>query len=600
MATTKLGPDQLTDGPRMMPRSGLARRLTRGAVTVPRVLLTFALLIVVILPVVLSATTGSLSIPHNDAWSYSRIAEEFGRSGELHLLRWNRAALIGQIVVLGPLASSITAQQIFVALLAAVAVLACYDLLAPAIGQFRAACAALVLAVWPELGLLATSFMSDVPALAAILGCLALGRRALAGSSLPFLAASLTVGLWGATIREQTIAAPAAVLLTALVQVWTADPGQHHHRRRGGGLFRRRAVLGLGAAFTAGFVAFELWRRSLTGDDRPAAPLLDTTMLPNVLDLTVRGYFLLAIAVSPAVFAVVRPWRWSGAAWLASAGTAAVAVLAWHNYRLHGFLMSDYISLPGPYWSVLVGDRSMINNTVLRALALLAGASGVLLAGLVVERGRRLAPLLRWFLLLTVGGMLATRAAGQAVFGRYLIVLIPVLLYLVLAERDRPAAQTGPEPQPTLVPQREPLAPAGATKRAWMAWPRAAVVLAVTGFLAGLSLTITAYGSALDAARWDAGRQLVASGVPATDIDAGFEWTGYHSPNGVQPAPPDAPRINRYSAKFSGNRPCFAVASSAQSQPNWRLLGTASYRTYVVTGTGRLWVYDTGNCPRTS
>ena len=94
----------------------------------------------------------------------------------------------------------------------------------------------------------------------------------------------------------------------------------------------------------------------------------------------------------------------------------------------------------------------------------------------------------------------------------------------------------------------------------------------MTGCLAALSLTVTAYGSAFDAARWNAGRQLVATGVPATDIDAGFEWSGYHAPNGVDYAPADAPRINWYSAKFADNRPCFAVTSSAQSQPNWRLL----------------------------
>jgi 4-amino-4-deoxy-L-arabinose transferase-like glycosyltransferase len=546
-------------------------------------LLGCALLIVTILPVVLSAVSGSLSIPHNDAWSYSRIAQEFGRTGEFRLLGWNRSALLGQIVVLGPLAASIPAQQIFVALLAAVAVLACYDLLASAVGRIRAAVAALVLAVWPELGLLATSFMSDVPALAATLGCLALGRRALADSSLPLLAGSLTIGLWGVTIREPTLAAPAAVLLTALALAWR------------GRLFRLPAVLGLGAAFIAAFVAFEWWRRSLARDD-PPAPLPDGPILPEMLDVTIRGYFLLALAVSPAVLAVARPWRWSAGAWLASAGTAAVAVLAWHDYRLRGFLMSDYLMPPGPYPAVFLGDRSMIGDPVLRVIVLLAGACGALLAGLIVAQGRRLTPLLRWFLLLTVGGMLATRAAGQTVFGRYLVVLVPVLLLVVLAERDRPAEPAPGAQQATGARTATGLAGwAGTARRARTGWATA-IGGAIAGFLAVLSLTVTAYGSAVDAARWNVGRQLVASGVPATDIDAGFEWSGYHAPNGVDYGPPDAPRINWYSAKFADNRPCFAVASSAQSQPDWHLLRTVGYREYVVTGDARLWVYDTGYC----
>lgn len=454
MSSTTSSPERFADETKALPQSEPVRQSSRFAITTPRVILGLAMLIVVVVPVVLAAVSGSLSIPHNDAWSYSRIAQEYGRTGEIRLLGWNRSALVGQIVVLGPLGASITVQHVFVALLAAVAVLACYDLLAAALGRLRAAFAALVLAVWPELGLLATSFMSDVPALAAALGCLALGRRALAGSSLPLLAASLAVGLWGTTVREQVLAAPAAVLLTALSQGMTrarsaqdltgarsaqglrwarSDTGGDGRRPLRWG--RRWAVVGLGVLFTAGFVGFEWWRRSLAGDD-PPVPRPGGPVLPDVLDVTVRGYFLLALAVAPAVLAVARPWRWGGLAWLAAAGTGAVAVLGWHDYRW-GFLMSDYLLAGGPYPAVFRGEREMFGDPVFQVLALLAAASGVLLAGLIVRRGRRLAPLLRWFLLLTVAGLLATRAAGQAVFGRYLIVGVPVLLFVVLSGRQQ-------------------------------------------------------------------------------------------------------------------------------------------------------------------
>jgi hypothetical protein len=90
---------------------------------------------------------------------------------------------------------------------------------------------------------------------------------------------------------------------------------------------------------------------------------------------------------------------------------------------------------------------------------------------------------------------------------------------------------------------------------------------------------------------------LVADGVPPTDVDAGFEWSGYHSPDGVNWAPADAPRVNWYANKFADNRPCFVLASSAQTgEPGWQLVGTRTYRPYVVTGTARIWVYRTGHC----
>ena len=143
---------------------------------------------------------------------------------------------------------------------------------------------------------------------------------------------------------------------------------------------------------------------------------------------------------------MVRPWRWGAPAWFTSAGTAVVALLTWHDYRLTGFLMSDYLLQAGPYPAVLIGERVMISTTMLRLLVLLAALSGVLLAGLLVERGLGLSPMLRWFLLLTVGGLLATRAAGQAVFGRYLMVLIPIMLFVVLVGRDRPRAATPRSP----------------------------------------------------------------------------------------------------------------------------------------------------------
>ena len=538
-----------------------------------RILLACGLLVAIVLPLALGVETGSISIPHNDAWSYSRIGQHFGRTGEIRLLSWNRSSLVGQIVVLGPLARYIAVQQVFVALLSALGLLASYDLLAPTLGRTRAAFATLVLAVWPELGLLSTSFMSDVPALTGVLVCLALGRRALLRGSVPLLAASLAVGLWGVTVREQALAAPAAVLAAALV-------GTRYRRR-----FGLPSLVTAGAIFLIGLVAFELWRRSLAHDD-PPADIPAAAMVPRVADVTIAGFFLLALAVAPAVFTVARPWRWFPTAWLASAVAAGAAVLLWHDHNLSDFLLSDYITPRGPYSSTLIGSRTMLPATAFRLLVLLAVVSGVLLAGLLVERRRHLPSLLRWFLVLTAGGLIATRAAGQEVFGRYLVVLIPALLCLLLARHESGAPAEGAGRL------------AGLRRFAERVWPqglRVGVAVAVTAFLAVLSLLVTAYGSALDAARWHAGQQLADAGVPAKDIDAGFEWSGYHSPDGVD-SQPVSDSFNWYSWRFRENGRCFAVSSSPQRHGRWRLVRVTRYRSFVVTGTGRLWVYDTGRC----
>jgi hypothetical protein len=167
----------------------------------------------VVLPVLVAWRTGSLSIPHSDAWSYSLIGQTFARTGHMRLVGWGRFFLIGQFVVLGPFARSLLVQQLFVAGLAAVGLVATFDLLRPFTGPTRAAVAVLTLSLWPGFGLLATSFMGEVPAFAGALACLAIGQRAIRSLSVPVLVSAAVVGLWAMTTREQAVIAPISVLL---------------------------------------------------------------------------------------------------------------------------------------------------------------------------------------------------------------------------------------------------------------------------------------------------------------------------------------------------------------------------------------------------
>ena len=183
-----------TRDPSVPEQSGRRGRIRADRRTL--LVLGLAALVAVVVPLGLAVASGSLSIPHNDAWAYSRIAQTFARTGHIQLLSWNRSALIGQFIVLGPLAASLTVQQLYVAVLALVALYATYDLLVPSVGRRRSAFAALTMAVWPGFGLLSTTFMADVPALAAMTLSLTFGRRALAQRSTRMLALSMVLGVW--------------------------------------------------------------------------------------------------------------------------------------------------------------------------------------------------------------------------------------------------------------------------------------------------------------------------------------------------------------------------------------------------------------------
>ncbi len=510
------------------------------------VVLGSAVLIGVVVPLALAVATGGLSIPHNDAWSYSRIAQTFGLTGRIELLGWNRSALFGQFMVLGPLARWLTVQQIFVAVLGVVALVAVYDLLVSSIGRKRAAFAVAVVAAWPGFGLLATSFMPDVPAMAAMMVCLALGRRALQNKSDLLLVVSTLFGIWGVTIREQALAAPAAVLLLALAAAWRSK--------------RTRAwvvVMGTGVLFVVSVAAFELWRRSYNAEDPPVVSVPES-MLHLGTSTVVRTYFILALGLAPAVLLVARPWRWRRGTLLASGAALLVAVAAVYDFRPHGFFVGNYLDPNGPYWVAGDGHPAPIISPHLWWLVVAAACgSGVLLAGILVRQLPRMNPLLGVFLLLMFLGNLASALSGQTLFDRYWLLAAPPLLAAVLAERS----------------------PVDSPAVAWLSG-RIPAAVAWVG-LAGLSLTVTAAGMAYDSARWKAAEQVVASGVRATDVRAGLEWDGYHSAIGMSPAG---------SAVFPGSRPCFVV--TADRRPNQAEVRVVTFKTFVIAGTSRLWVYD--------
>ena len=188
--------------------------------------------------------------------------------------------------------------------------------------------------------------------------------------------------------------------------------------------------------------------------------------------------------------------------------------------------------------------------------------AGIGLAGHLVTRWRQLSPLLSIFAVLTATVLVGESLIGQASFDRYLLPLVtPVVVVLVGGDR-----------------------------------PRWGPALAVLAGQAALSLALTANGLAFDAARWAEGLRLQRAGVSATDIDAGLEWVGYHSPAAADPSSTShRSAVGHWMHLFPQARECYVVTASARPDLG-PPISQRPYRAYAVFGAAWLWTYRLDPC----
>jgi len=511
-------------------------------------------------PLLLAVLTGSLAIPHNDSWAHSLIAQHYARSGSVELVGWPSMALVGQIIVLGPLGASLIAQQLFVAVLASVGLLATYGVLMPRVGRNGALLGTAVVGLTPEFGLLATSYMTDIPAYTAVVGCLFLTDQALRTQDARYLVGALVVGTWGVTVREQAIVGP-VIAVVVTVAAWR-------------GTKRWIAVVG-GVLSALVILGFEAWRRSLPHGYQQGMSSSPRAALPAVF--LICACFTLALAVFPAVLVTAQPHSWSRRARRIGATALVVVVLvvieAVRAYRLAGTIfLANYLDQEGAYKQASVGVRSVLPDWWWVTLVVMAGVSLVLIVGHFVDSGVSLDRISGLVLLLVLGGILAQSVVGGLYpFAKYLLVAIPFACVPFL--RNRAAGDCS-------LPRR----------RNWLL-----SLLALAG-LAATSTAITANALAFDAARWQAASSLVARGVAATDIDAGIEWVGYHAsePASWSSAHTDALSGSGYMRMFEHSRECYVI--SASPLHGLSLVATAQYRTYALAGSSKLWVYRVTPC----
>jgi hypothetical protein len=528
----------------------------------------------VAVPVIVGTASGALLIPHNDDFNYRRVALELYQSGRIELTGWTVMSLIGQIAAVMPLLYLSGGQPWAFTLLTAVAavvgIAAGYDIARRLMPLRPTVLAVLTLVVFPGFVLNTTSFMTDIPALAAEFVCLDLGLAALArpvDDRMRWLIAAVAVGVFGFSIREFALAAIVAVVVAA----WLAD------LRRPA----RYAVLG-GVGLVSCAVIYVVTSR-LPGQGTQAVGATDFSL--DRIRLTLAT---LALVMLPVLAVATARWRHAIRRADLVVGLLiglllfkeeVVAVVTLHGVPriLIGNVLDPLGNLGG---NVLTGDRpALFGDAVwdlLNVLALVGLVWGigliVAIVGAVVRGawasargggssgGRRGAVaamataadtpqvLLALFVLLYVAGIL-TVGVLTSIFDRYLWPLSLPLAVLLLG------------------------APPGRRVRAGRV-VRAASVASLGG-LAVVSAMMLLNGDAYDAARWQMGGLAVLDGFAPQTVDAGVEWVGYHQDGLADVALRTSdPRKNWYAAEWRTFQLCAAVSSTLVNDPGWQLVTT--------------------------
>lgn len=509
--------------------------------------------LVVGVPTAVAAKTGNLAIPHNDSWAYSRIAQVFAMTGEFRLVGWGRMALVGQVGVLGWFGRSITAQQLVIAGLSVILLVSVYWLLVVRVGRIRALAGVFVVAIWPGYALLSTSFMTDIPALALALACLALGGFALRRDSVPLFVIAAVLGFWSVSIRDQSVAAVVALFGYAALTVT--------RRRR-----VRWAVLAVSGLVLAGITAYVYhWVDSLPNQDGSHVVLTAQT-IQEAGWAALRAYLTLSWGLLPVAIAAFRPLRWRWCSFVGAAAGLAVSVAVLVHFHVSAALSGVYLSWMGAYAGVLPGNRVVIPAAIWTGVVISAVVGATVLGGELARRAALPRTELAWFTIFTALGLFGTSVLGTGIYDRYFLALVPGFLAVLLEKKALRSTSRD-----------------GLTGRIALGIPIILSGLMVTSMSAALALNAFSY----DITRWRIGESLTAQGVPATSIDAGIEWMGTHSPNGVIHR--SAPGVSLPQAFFVDRPTCYLL-SGAATLPGYRRIEVVPYRTFLLFGHSALYV----------
>ncbi len=532
------------------------------------------ILLAVAVPLIVGAAAGTLEIPRNDDWSYRHIALGLAQTGRFALDGISETMIIGQVLFIQPLLWlsglqpwAFTAAGV---IFATGGIVGAFWLARRLLPAREAAFAAALLALVPGYLAYATSFMSDVPALAAQFICLALGAIAIQRrpASTTWLVAAGVMGVVAFSVREFAIAAPASVCLAAIAM----EP-------------RRLRSWLIAAIVAAACVLLHVWHAHLPGQLPPVGAGY------GAFSASTQAFSSVAFAVAPAALLGASRWRHQLHRFDLFAGLLVGGILVmaratqWiRDGSIPPMILDNLASQWGvPSKTYLVGGRPLLfTDDVWAAVYLVALAASVIVltvgAGIIGAHLRRLGRS-RSTLVSRLGSpagilflFVASVAAGLVVFGltrpvfdRYLWPMVPTLAALFLyVPADLPASRVG----------------AASTKRDGGLLVSAMLISLV---LLTVSAAFLLNANAFEAARWAAGQRLVAMGLPPDQVDAGYEWVGYYATT------PGDPTLRTstdtfYRSWWPAFRQCGIVSSDAVPPVQGELVGTVDYQLDLVAG----------------
>jgi hypothetical protein len=251
---------------------------------------------------------------------------------------------------------------------------------------------------------------------------------------------------------------------------------------------------------------------------------------------------------------------------------------------------------------VLTGRPALFPSVVWWALQFVALAGGALLAAVAATLGRQALSarrlgyprvLLVLFSILTAVFLCFFEGLTRGtVFDRYLWPLDFGLAVLLLARRPASSARAhalGARAHAGLA-RAHAGPPTGPRRQLAFLLTTAALSTVV----AAVAIVITVNADAYDAARWSAGDKAVAAGVPATMVDAGFEWVGAHQSGTAVPGRrvPGSPFYETwYDQMFPAFTECAFVSGNEVPLPWLRRLATVTYQELGFAEQQDLYVY---------
>ena len=543
--------------------------MTRNPILRDVVALAALVLIGVGIPLVLVVKAQGVGLPHNDDWVYMLGATNLYRSGAISM-PGHSAAAVGQLILAQPLLHLANGNPwAFTAFglgMTALGIAATYLLARAFLGLAGAVLVALLVIAFPGFERQAATFMTDGPAFALEMLSLLLGVVWLRSGRWAAFAGSMVIALIGVAIREFAVIVPGAVLGISLVRPPTGT---------------RRGVVVAGVLTALGIVAVLLASRTpppagaSVGFKPDAARILWLSATLTTFAAVLLPAILLAVGrhlrvLNPIQFVV------SLAVVMIALAVAGVGPLIGNTWTATGTLGRQVLSGIRP----LVGNAifwSMSEN--LAVLAAVLGLALVLAWAYAVFGGTR-----------TIGTL--WRRGLEAAQTPTAVLALFILGYgaaLAVANWRMPVFDRDLYP---MVPAGAIILVRAAGPVRWLGRAQVATYAAL-GWLAVSAAMMATNSFGYDAARWRAGEAAVAAGYPASTVDAGYEWVGFHA----SPRPanaPGLPGLTGYDNALLSAMPCALVSNSALALPHYTLIhtDTAAYREFLVIGPReRLYLY---------